>query len=127
MPARAHEGHAGEVIELVRLHCLKDADNRSLIRQVRAVQLQLPLKLLKARAVTAAAAPEHSSHSIAFAQKQLRQVRTVLARDTRDERGWHSILRALRTPQNRDLLIIPSGREQWNATLLEKSRVALGG
>jgi hypothetical protein len=97
-PRRGDEGLGREVVDLVGLGGLDDAHQRRKVEQVAVDQLDVvedaePLQAVIEHAGVAGAAHD-AGHRVAFSEKQLRQIRPVLARHTRDQRslGRHELV-----------------------------------
>jgi len=94
LEAHRHVAHRAQVVDLVGLHLLHDADQVGAVRQVTVVQLEAPVvhmrvfvDVVHAIGVEQAGAALDAVHHVALVQQQLRQVGAVLAGDAGDECG----------------------------------------
>ena len=91
---RLVEAHAdvalgGEVVDLLRADLTDQSDQTVAVRQVAIVQMQLRLlakdQVLDSLRAEGAGATTQAMHLVALREQQLREVGTVLTRDTRDQ------------------------------------------
>ena len=93
--AHAHMALGGQVVDLVGLHLLNDANQAGRVSQVAMVQDELAVfdvwvlvQVVNAVGVEKAAAALDAVHLVAFFKQQLGQVRAVLAGHAGDERHF---------------------------------------
>jgi hypothetical protein len=79
VPRRRHERHRREVVQLVRLDALEDADERQLIEQVPRNQRNPIADVLDAPVVVGRESARETVDPVAALEEQFRQVRSVLA------------------------------------------------
>src|SRR5262249_60947905 len=89
LPARRHEAHGGEVVDLVGAHGAEDIDEGELIEQVGLVQLDAALQMGDALEVLGARTANDAVDLIALVEEQFSQIAAVLARDDGDDRPWN--------------------------------------
>ena len=85
VPRGGDERHGGEVVDLVRLDVVDDADQRELIEQVGGPERDAIEQMLDAPVVRGAEAAGDADHLVVVVEQQLRQVRPVLPRDPGDD------------------------------------------
>src|SRR5690606_5432382 len=89
LPARRHEAHRRQVVDLVRPDLLEHVNDGELIEQVGLVQLDLAVEVLNALEVFGTGAANDAVNLVALFQQQLGQVTSILAGDAGDQRDWH--------------------------------------
>ena len=102
LEAHRHMAHCAQVVDLVRLRLLHDADQVGAVRQITVVQLEalvvdmrVLVQMVHAVGVEQAGAALDAVHRVALLQQQFRQVGAVLAGDAGDEcsfHGWISLV-----------------------------------
>ena len=100
--ADAHVALRAEVINLIRPQFVEQFDQVDRIAEVAVVQEQMRrahmrvlVEMVNAFGVERAGATDNPVHLVALGEKKLRQIRTVLPRDPRDERAFHGSQRSM--------------------------------
>ena len=91
VPRGRHEGHRGQVVELVRPHVLDQPDEGELVQQIGGPQLDAVEQVLDAPVVRGAEAAGDPDHLVPPVEEQLGEVRTVLAGDAGDDRAFRHV------------------------------------
>ena len=85
----------GEVVDLVRPALLDDANQVRGIGQVTVVKphpdalfMRVPVQMIDSFGVERRRTPFHSMDFVSLLEQELRKIRAVLARDTRNQRGF---------------------------------------
>ena len=86
LPARRHEAHGREVVDLLGAHRPKHIDDRQLVEQVGLMEGDAAGQVGDAFEGLGAGAADDAVDLVAFFQQQLGEVAAVLAGDARDDR-----------------------------------------
>ena len=121
--------HGREVVNLIGLHFLNDADEVGAVRQVTVMQLEADISVVRVlvQVVDAIGIKEGGSafdpvHLIAFLQQQFGQIRTVLPRDSRYQCSFHAASDVFRKVQ-----ILAGGSGQIDFLVLHQFLVRTTG
>ena len=101
----------GEVVDLVGLHLLDDADQVASVAEVTIVQMQprpgdvrVQVEMIDPAGVQRRGATLDAVHLVAEAEQQFGQIRSVLAGDAGDERPLHAFM-----PEPTPSTMLPAG------------------